>query len=1072
MKKDSKFWHVPMWFEYVSALGASLLVRATGRLFRDELGQQKVSDVHGKDAHSRDAALALEGNDDVSYESEDDTHLSPQERTKKCELVERARSKAPKQPLMSLEYIVSSLSATNASKPHDTIYALLALARDTIPTAAAKTSQVRDYIQASLMRLTQRQRKQYVIDYQAPYAEVCQYFVQFCVDRSLQTDPACALDVICRAWAADHVISPGDSNEVLLPSWVPRLSQAAFVMDTKPGMKGMKMGRKNADPLVGLPNPATHRNYNVAETKGLDTKTFRFRRRVANENHASKSSLPSSITLSMYVKGFVLDTIGDVMPSSQSGSIPSEWAKFAGWERLEGPPPEQFWRTLVADRGSAGKNPPVYYSRACHESFRRGSFQSGTIDTTGLINHERNSVVSQFCRRVQAAIWNRALFKTSSSKLGLAAKDIQAGDQICVLYGCSVPVILRRHGPKSTQTLDNEMERDLQHLANRVGTAYKEYIAKTRLFRAKREADAQTYQRWEQQLRKKWKADVSWGKYWVKRQEELIIIHEFNQWSLAQRAKGTLSPRHVDFIQQHIDRWLAYGRNLEGIEELFRAFQDDRAWCDCWKESRARFAKLDDLKLFRLWLREHGKLAGYPSEWNLAQEEWMRSEDAEEWRANWRAENCSALCVDSFHAWLRERGMFVGPEEYVKRKKDWETDCAWRGKWKESRCPAVHTEEEEFDAWMNEHSPSYSPASPESECRKEWEDFENFRKTWHGPPGRATPGTLLAAWTVERERRAEEGRVADRLKLLSTEQDLLIAGSYVEVWRIGWKPPVTDWTAFQRALIFGRRWKSIVARSNEEINDRSSIPWATAERRESRQRQRARGWEKLQKQQLETIEEQGACLKAVVGRPHQIITKHEQVAFGAGENHLASTTQVHASVKRPAVDNQVENSDLRPDKQIKRLIYEPTEWTFEQFHRSLLAQTVQSKIDLRQRLKQLQAEAPKQEMAKRRDVLDSKLRSWKYETPRFLGPDRKTWYWDCGRRSPTDARGKTRQRLTPDEAKRYDIKIRANFKALQDKDAKWYYEMLGECYLHGMMDGEAMAYQNNKGIPATVFEIR
>ena len=71
-----------------------------------------------------------------------------------------------------------------------------------------------------------------------------------------------------------------------------------------------------------------------------------------------------------------------------------------------------------------------------------------------------------------------------------------------------------------------------------------------------------------------------------------------------------------------------------------------------------------------------------------------------------------------------------------------------------------------------------------------------------------------------------------------------------------------------------------------------------------------------------------------------------------------------------------------------------------------------------------------------------------------------------------DARGKLRQRLTPGDAKKYDMKIKANFKALQGKDAKWYYEMLGECYLHGMMDGEAMAYQNNKGIPATVFEIR
>jgi hypothetical protein len=38
---------------------------------------------------------------------------------------------------------------------------------------------------------------------------------------------------------------------------------------------------------------------------------------------------------------------------------------------------------------------------------------------------------------------------------------------------------------------------------------------------------------------------------------------------------------------------------------------------------------------------------------------------------------------------------------------------------------------------------------------------------------------------------------------------------------------------------------------------------------------------------------------------------------------------------------------------------------------------------------------------------------------------------------------------------------------------KWcYYELLGESYIHGMMDGEAMAYQNAEEIKAQVFEIR
>ena len=41
----------------------------------------------------------------------------------------------------------------------------------------------------------------------------------------------------------------------------------------------------------------------------------------------------------------------------------------------------------------------------------------------------------------------------------------------------------------------------------------------------------------------------------------------------------------------------------------------------------------------------------------------------------------------------------------------------------------------------------------------------------------------------------------------------------------------------------------------------------------------------------------------------------------------------------------------------------------------------------------------------------------------------------------------------------------------------YFYEFLGECYIHGIMDGEAMAYQNDTGegkepISACVFELR
>jgi hypothetical protein len=92
---------------------------------------------------------------------------------------------------------------------------------------------------------------------------------------------------------------------------------------------------------------------------------------------------------------------------SQGGSIPEECLKLAGWNdptATETEVPEEFWRTLVADRAKDERNPPMYYAKACKESMTKGGIQSGAFNTADLINNGRNSIVAQFCRRVQAVI--------------------------------------------------------------------------------------------------------------------------------------------------------------------------------------------------------------------------------------------------------------------------------------------------------------------------------------------------------------------------------------------------------------------------------------------------------------------------------------------------------------------------------------------------------------------------------------------------------------------------------------------------------------------------------------------
>jgi hypothetical protein len=411
MKKDPQFYHVPGWFEYVSALGASLLVDATGTLFRITKNNER-------------------------------------------------------QALLSLEYLVSSLSVFEVSEERDAIYSLLAIAKDASPVAVThESSQLSgDPAKAKLSDMASRgmtawasrnvRKRPYKVDYQQSYIEICKEFILFSIHQS---DKTRALDIICRPWAPPPNEKRSTENEktphnglggfakkedtMAMPSWIPKLAGAAYAMYTHPNSE-LKMGRKNADPLVGLPS-LSQRNYSAGGTKEVNLSALWFKKR--------------KTYYSMYVSGFILDTVQKVEVASQGGNIPEEWVVMGGWDDYtNSDPPEEFWRTLVADRGRHGRNPPTYYARASKESITKG-LTSGSLNTTELINDGRCSVVSEFFRRVQAVVWNRSLMRTKSDRLGIVRKDVRPGDLVCILYGCNVPVILRE---RRKENLEEEEKAD------------------------------------------------------------------------------------------------------------------------------------------------------------------------------------------------------------------------------------------------------------------------------------------------------------------------------------------------------------------------------------------------------------------------------------------------------------------------------------------------------------------------------------------------------------------------------------------------------------------------------------
>ncbi|KAH8886883.1 HET-domain-containing protein [Thozetella sp. PMI_491] len=397
IQKDPDYHNVPRMFESIASLPAAVLVEATRNLFQQ---------------HKEDRDRGTQ-----------------------------------RVPVMKLEQLASHFSIFEVTVPHDSIYALLAIARDAVPVAEmpATRSLVSEKFQSPLISWAvshlKTSAKPFLVDYGQGYVEACRRFVEFCIYNA---DPFRALDILCRPWsqpqekvnqftlADDDTFSiAGTRRPEFLPSWVSQVTGSSHVVHayvhTRSSMEPI-VSRRNGDTLVGTPD-LTARNYNAAGRERVNFRCLRFRKGV--DHH------------SMFALGFELDEVVEVQVASQGGNIPIEWAYTCGWTSPHQAVPEEFWRTLVADRGRLSVTPPKYFSRACQEAFA-AAFATGYLRPADYISHGHSSVLAEFCRRVEVVVWNRALVKTRSGRLGLVQKVVRSGDVVCILYGCSVPVVLHK----------------------------------------------------------------------------------------------------------------------------------------------------------------------------------------------------------------------------------------------------------------------------------------------------------------------------------------------------------------------------------------------------------------------------------------------------------------------------------------------------------------------------------------------------------------------------------------------------------------------------------------------------
>lgn len=100
--------------------------------------------------------------------------------------------------------------------------------------------------------------------------------------------------------------------------------------------------------------------------------------------------------------------------------------------------------------GPDSENPPTYYQKACLHAYAM-SVEGDDLRTERSIIKGCSDMVAGFLKRVQAVVWQRRMITTKENKmLGLVPCNANDMDLVCILYGCSVPAILRPYQEDST----------------------------------------------------------------------------------------------------------------------------------------------------------------------------------------------------------------------------------------------------------------------------------------------------------------------------------------------------------------------------------------------------------------------------------------------------------------------------------------------------------------------------------------------------------------------------------------------------------------------------------------------
>lgn len=384
------------------------------------------------------------------------------------DLFTRAEDGTMLQSRKSLEYLVTSLTTFDAGDARDIIYSLSNIANDT-------GKSFNNSVRGGTGTDAAWSLSEFSIDYRKPTVDVCIDFTRFCIGRSK------SLDIICRHWAVEGV-TKHDTNKPIYPSWIPMLQDSEF---GKPGEA--RWGRKNGISFVGLQGQSS---YNASAGRPVGPNDVNF---LPREGLAEPKGYGVGVNCAVLeVTGFTLGTVQEVSSVMTAGMIPSDSLLQAGWpgrskelneaqhspsHGKRGTKASQVWRILIADRdGETNKTLPSWYKRVCEHCLTvADNLYNGNLNLDlMLLKWQSSPMVKTYLEHVRETTWNRRFVSISltyrnegeaenprkrsqgknkkqsgatanepNTTVALCPADTQTGDIICILFGCTVPVVLR-----------------------------------------------------------------------------------------------------------------------------------------------------------------------------------------------------------------------------------------------------------------------------------------------------------------------------------------------------------------------------------------------------------------------------------------------------------------------------------------------------------------------------------------------------------------------------------------------------------------------------------------------------